>query len=135
MQWAHVTCIGEKKDYGGVWSCFQCRQMSKHVLTLLGDSRMTMNELANAKQIVTTPKTTVDRLQATADNLTAELITLKETNCDLVKRVDMLQSGNIAIKAKLNCHEQANPETLENKKRSLVICFPCLGTLKLKTTP
>ena len=72
--WAHCTCVGEKADYQGLWSCFLCRNSSSKINFLVNQISSLKHEFLSKLKICEKKYTEIN----------LELQNLRETNSDLV---------------------------------------------------
>ena len=107
MMWAHCTCVGEKADYQGVWSCFLCQNSSSKINFLVNQISSLKHEFLSKLKICEKKYTEIN----------LELQNLRETNSDLVLQ---LQNSHKEIQRLKSKDDNTTPAT-QTTTKSLVI--------------
>ena len=107
MMRAHCTCVGEKADYQGVWSCFLCRNSSSKINFLVNQISSLKHEFLSKLKICEKKYTEIN----------LELQNLRETNSDLVLQ---LQNSHKEIQ-RLKSKDDNTTPAIQTSTKSLVI--------------
>ena len=108
MLWVHCTCVGEKADYQGAWTCHQCRLSSTRISLM-------MNEMTKMKSEFSVKLLSCEQK---CSELSQELNSLRQTNTDLIDQIRELHKENQTLK--INTQDKIQPRTTQTLP-SLVI--------------